>query len=57
MASVTHSGGLVSNTWIICLAVWDIPWKHGAIPDAKPLALAGGRKGAKALLQDESASH
>ncbi len=27
------SGERVSNTWAICPALWDKPWKRGLIPD------------------------
>lgn len=27
------SGERVSNTWVICPALWDKPWKRGLIPD------------------------
>src|ERR671925_99625 len=27
------SGERVSNTWVICLILWDKPWKRGLIPD------------------------
>jgi hypothetical protein len=30
---VWMSGERVSNTWVICPALWDKPWKRGLIPD------------------------
>jgi hypothetical protein len=35
------SGERVSNTWVICLILWDKPWKRGLIPDVHML-LHGG---------------
>ena len=52
-----ESGGRVSNTWVICLSVGDSLWKHRIIPDAMVPTQVGVRKGAKAPLGDEPASH
>ena len=47
----------MSNTWIIYLSVGDSLWKHKIIPDAMDGTQVLFRKGAKALLKDESAAH
>ena len=52
-----ESGGRVSNTWIICLSVWDSLMKVKIIPDTMSFTQVDDRKGAKASLEDESASH
>ena len=38
------SGERVSNTWVICLALWDKPGKLGLIPDMTPHRMVGGGK-------------
>lgn len=38
------SGERVSNTWAICPALWDKPWKRGLIPDVHFWAHAWGWK-------------
>ena len=55
--NLEESGGRVSNTWIICPLVWDSLMKVRIIPDKMPFSKEEGRKGAKASLKDESASH
>ena len=52
-----ESGGRVSNTWIIWPTVWDSMVKVMIIPDTKVFTQVEIRKGAKASLKDESASH
>ena len=52
-----ESGGRVSNTWIIWPLVWDSLMKVRIIPDKMFLTQVRNRKGAKASLKDESASH
>ena len=52
-----ESGGRVSNTWIIWPLVWDSLVKARIIPDTMFGSQEPGRKGAKASLKDESASH
>jgi hypothetical protein len=49
------SGERVSNTWAICPALWDKPWKRGLIPDID-LPLHGGGWKAPAV-QDEPAAY
>ena len=49
------SGERVSNTWAICPALWDKPWKRGLIPD-NTLPLHGGGLKAPAV-QDEPAAY
>ena len=38
------SGERVSNTWEICPALWDKPWKRGLIPDMTYLRMGVGGK-------------
>lgn len=38
------SGERVSNTWAICPALWDKPWKRGLIPDMTILGILDGVK-------------
>ena len=52
-----ESGGRVSNTWIIWPLVWDSLMKVRIIPDKMFFTQVRDRKGAKASLKDESASH
>ncbi len=49
------SGERVSNTWAICPALWDKPWKRGLIPDTEPLGHPGGSKAP--AVQDEPAAY
>ena len=49
------SGERVSNTWAICPALWDKPWKRGLIPD---MTYSGIRCAWKApAVQDELAAY
>ena len=47
----------MSNTWIIWPTVWDSLVKVRIIPDTMQITEVECRKGAKASLKDESASH
>ena len=47
----------MSNTWIIWPTVWDSLMKVRIIPDTMLIAKGISRKGAKASLKDESATH
>src|SRR5215471_10988116 len=38
------SGERVSNTWVICPALWDKPGKLGLIPDRTPRCMSWGGK-------------
>ena len=38
------SGERVSNTWVICLALWDKPGKLGLILDMTSYRMVGGGK-------------
>ena len=38
------SGERVSNTWVICPALWDKPGKLGLIPDMTPRRMLWGGK-------------
>ncbi len=38
---VGMSGERVSNTWVICPALWDKPWKRGLIPDITTFRMEG----------------
>ena len=47
----------MSNTWIICLPVWDSTWKHVIIPNEIHLTEVKSRKAPAGALEDESAAH
>ena len=49
------SGERVSNTWAICPALWDKPWKRGLIPDTDPRRHLRGSKAP--AVQDEPAAY
>lgn len=49
------SGERVSNTWAICPALWDKPWKRGLIPDTTSNCMVGGGK--RLVVQDEPAAY
>ena len=55
--NLDESGGRVSNTWIICPAVWDSLVKARIIPDTTAGTQVSAGKGAKAPLEGESATH
>ncbi|GHA00183.1 hypothetical protein GCM10010344_79600 [Streptomyces bluensis] len=49
------SGERVSNTWAICPALWDKPWKRGLIPDTTTTGICGWWKAP--AVQDEPAAY
>ena len=49
------SGERVSNTWAICPALWDKPWKRGLIPDMTTWGISWWWKAP--AVQDEPAAY
>lgn len=49
------SGERVSNTWAICPALWDKPWKRGLIPDTTTSGIRWWWKAP--AVQDEPAAY
>ena len=49
------SGERVSNTWAICPALWDKPWKRGLIPDTTQGGISSVWKAP--AVQDEPAAY